>query len=169
MHKRTNFLLKICLSSLVLTAPMLAINSASISATEAQSSITKSAHKNAAKANSVGGPLAKELQGKPVVVDVFATWCAGCKNIAPTLSQLKQQYSGKVNFVVLDVTDRAKLKQTEAMAKRLGLGKFLAANKSKTSTVAIVDPATGDILAMYKNNPNKADYTKILETALAKK
>lgn len=177
MHKHANFLLKICLSSLVFTASMLAINSASISATETQSSITKIAQKNAcagknpcaAKANSVGGPLAKELQGKPVVVDVFATWCAGCKNIAPTLSQLKQQYSGKVNFVVLDVTDRAKLKQTEAMAKRLGLGKFLEANKSKTSTVAIVDPATGNILALYQNNSNKADYTKILETALANK
>ncbi|YAF94711.1 MAG: TlpA family protein disulfide reductase [Nodularia sp. CChRGM 3473] len=171
MHKHANFLLKICLISLVFTASILATTSASISATEAQSSITKSAQKNACagKANSVGGPLAKELQGKPVVVDVFATWCAGCKNIAPTLSQLKQQYSGKVNFVVLDVTDKAKLKQTEAMAQRLGLGKFLEANKSKTSTVAIVNPATGDILALYQNNSNKADYTKILETALAKK
>jgi thiol-disulfide isomerase/thioredoxin len=177
MHKHANFLLKICLSSLVFTASMVATTSASISATEAQSPITKVAQANpcasknpcAAKVNSVGGPLAKELQGKPVVVDVFATWCPGCKNIAPTLSQLKREYSGKVNFVVLDVTDKAKLKQTEAMAQRLGLGKFLEANKSKTSTVAIVDPATGNILAIFKNNPNEADYTKVLDTALAKK
>jgi thiol-disulfide isomerase/thioredoxin len=169
MHKHANFLLKICLSSLVFTASMIATTSVSISATEAQSSITKIAQTNpcAAKANSVGGPLAKELQGKPVLVDVFATWCAGCKNIAPTLSQLKREYSGKVNFVVLDVTDKAKLKETKVMAQRLGLGKFLEANKSQTSTVAIVDPTTGNILALYKNNSNKADYTKILETALA--
>ncbi|MEA5513563.1 thioredoxin family protein [Nodularia sp. UHCC 0506] len=169
MHKHANFWLKICLSSLVFTVSTVATTSASISATEAQSSITKVAQANpgAAKINSVGGPLAKELQGKPVVVDVFATWCAGCKNIAPTLSQLKQEYSGKVNFVVLDVTDKAKLRKTEAKAKKLGLGKFLAANKSKTSTVAIVDPATGNILALYQNNANKADYKKILETALA--
>jgi thiol-disulfide isomerase/thioredoxin len=171
MHNHANFLLKICLSSLVMTASMLTINSGSISATEAKSSITKVAQVNSSTAttNSLGGPLAKELQGKPVVVDVFATWCPGCQNIAPTLSQLKQQYSGKVNFVVLDVTDKAKLKQTEAMAQRLGLGKFFAANKSKTSTVAIIDPASGDILALYQNNPNKADYTNILEAALAKK
>ncbi|MBW4557607.1 MAG: thioredoxin family protein [Trichormus sp. ATA11-4-KO1] len=175
MRKHGNFLLNICLSSLVFTVSMVATTSASISATEAQSSITKLAQANpcasknpcAAKANSVGGPLAQELQGKPVVVDVFATWCPGCKNIAPTLSQLKQEYSGKVNFVVLDVTDKAKLKETQAKAEKLGLGKFLEANKSKTSTVAIVDPATGNILALYQNNANKADYTKILETALA--
>ena len=122
----------------------------------------------ASKAKSVGGPLAKELQGKPVVVDVFATWCPGCKNIAPTLSQLKQEYSDKVNFVVLDVTDQAKLQETAINANKLGLGQFLEVTKSQTSTVAIVDPATGDILAMFKNNPNKADYTKILDAALAK-
>jgi cell division protein FtsI/penicillin-binding protein 2 len=48
----------------------------------------------------------------------------------------------------------------------LGLSKFLETTKSKTSTVAIVDPATGKILAMFKNNPNKADYTKILDAPL---
>ena len=122
----------------------------------------------ASKAKSVGGPLAKELQGKPVVVDVFASWCPGCQNIAPTLSQLKQEYSDKVNFVVLDVTDQGKLQETAANAKKLGLGQFLETTKSQTSTVAIVDPATGNILAMFKNNPNKADYTKILDAALAK-
>jgi thiol-disulfide isomerase/thioredoxin len=122
----------------------------------------------ASKAQSVGSPLAQELQGKPVVVDVYATWCAGCKNIAPTLTQLKQQYSDRVNFVVLDVTDKAKLEETQAKAEKLGLGKFLEDTKSKTSTVAIVDPATGNILAMFKNNPNQDDYTQILDTALAK-
>ncbi|WP_416207923.1 TlpA family protein disulfide reductase [Coleofasciculus sp. LEGE 07092] len=122
----------------------------------------------AAKAQSVGNPLATELQGKPVVVDVFATWCASCKNIAPTLTQLKQEYSDQVNFVVLDVTDKATLEETQAKAEKLGLGKFLEDTKSKTSTVAIVDPATGNILAMFKNNPNQDDYTQILDTALAK-
>jgi thiol-disulfide isomerase/thioredoxin len=120
----------------------------------------------ASKVQSVGGPLSQKLQGKPVVVDVFATWCAGCKNIKPTLSQLKKDYADKAHFVVLDVTDKAKLKETEASAAKLGLSKFLETTKSKTSTVAIVDPATGKILAMFKNNPNKTDYTKVLDAAL---
>ncbi|MCG9893343.1 MAG: thioredoxin domain-containing protein [Thermosynechococcaceae cyanobacterium MS004] len=101
-----------------------------------------------------------------MVVDVFATWCAGCKNIKPTLSQLKQDYADKAHFVVLDVTDKGTLQETEASAAKLGLAKFLETTKSKTSTVAIVDPATGKVLAMFKNNPNKEDYTKVLDTAL---
>ena len=116
---------------------------------------------------SVGGPLADSLQGKPVVVDVFATWCAGCKNIEGTLSQLRQDYGDRVNFVVLDVTNKAKVEETEALATELGLSDFLAEKKSKTSTVAIVDPATGDILTIYKNNPNIDDYTQVLNAALA--
>ncbi len=126
----------------------------------------KKANPCAAKLQSVGGPLSQELQGKPVVVDVFATWCAGCKNIKPTLSQLKKDYADKAHFVVLDVTDKAKLKETEASAQKLGLSKFLETSKSKTSTVAIVDPATGKILAIFKNNPNKGDYTKVLDAAV---
>jgi thiol-disulfide isomerase/thioredoxin len=181
MTKSNNFFLKICLSSLVLAVSMVATTSASISASETRTSITKVAQgnpcagkknpcagKNATQA-SVGGPLAKSLQGKPVVIDVYATWCPGCKNISPTLSQLKQEYAGKVNFVVLDVTDKAKLKKTEALAKKLGLSKFLATNKSSTSTVAIVDPATGNILTTFKNNANKSDYSSVLDTALAQK
>lgn len=121
----------------------------------------------AGKLQTVGGPLAEELQGKPVVVDVFATWCAGCKNIESTLSELKEDYADTVNFVVLDVTDKGKVAETEALAESLGLSEFLEANKSKTSTVAIIDPASGDILAIYKNNPVKDDYTQVLETALA--
>ncbi len=122
----------------------------------------------ASKANSVGAPLAQELQGKPVVVDVFATWCAACKNIAPTLSQLEKDYEGKVHFVVLDVSDKLTISQAEAQAKQLGLSQFLAANKAQTGLLTIIDPATGNILAQHRNNPNLADYKTVLDKALTK-
>jgi thiol-disulfide isomerase/thioredoxin len=123
----------------------------------------------AAKGKTVGGPLAQTLQGKPVMVDIYASWCPACKNIAPTLSQLKQQYAGKVHFVVLDVSDRSTTAKSEAQAKALGLGKFFAANKTQTGSLTVVDPATGKVLAQYRNNPNKSDYTKVLNSALAQK
>jgi thiol-disulfide isomerase/thioredoxin len=120
----------------------------------------------ASKAKSVGGVLAPELQGKPVVVDVFATWCSTCKTIAPTLSQLKKDYAGKVHFVVLDVSDKSSTSQAETKAKQLKLSEFLAANQAQTGMVAIIDPATGEILAQHRNNTNLADYTTVLDTAL---
>ncbi|MCY7368668.1 MAG: redoxin family protein [Chamaesiphon sp.] len=112
-------------------------------------------------------PLAKKLQGKPVVVDIYASWCPGCKNIAPTLSQLKQQYSNKASFVVLDVTDAKATKASMKMATELGLTSFFKANKSKTSTVAIIDPATGKIMKQFQNNAEITDYSSILDRAIS--
>jgi len=122
-----------------------------------------------AQFNSVGGTLAKKLQGKPVVIDIYASWCSACKNIAPTLSQLKKEYAGKVNFVVLDVSDKSTTAQSEAIAKELGLSNFFTANKTQTGSLTIVDPATGKILSQHRNNANKSTYTKVLDAALAKR
>jgi thiol-disulfide isomerase/thioredoxin len=112
-------------------------------------------------------PLAKKLHGKPVVIDIYASWCPACQNIAPTVSQLKQQYAGKVHFVVLDVSDRASTAKSEAIARELGLSQFFADNKTQTGSLTIVNPSTGKILAQHRNNANKSAYTKVLDSALA--
>ena len=134
-----------------------------------QQSVSEAIAGESAHAQSVGGSLAKKLHGKPVVVDIYASWCPACKNIAPTLSQLKQQYAGKVHFVVLDVSDRASTAQSEAIAQELGLSDFFAANKNRTGSVTIVEPSTGKILSQNYNNPNKSTYTRVLDSALARR
>lgn len=146
-----------------------AVNSSSSVANPCSSKVNPCAAKNINAGASVGGRLAQELQGKPVVVDIYASWCPACKNIAPTVSQLKQQYAGKVNFVVLDVSDKSSSAKAEATAKKLGLSKFFAANKTQTGSLTIVDPATGKILAQHRNNPNKSAYTSVLDSAIASK
>ncbi len=112
--------------------------------------------------------LAKQLQGKPVVVDIYASWCPGCKNIAPTLSKLEQQYGTKMNLVVFDVSDAKTTQASMKKAASLGLTNFFNANKSKTSTVAIIDPATGKIVKQFQNNPELTDYTAVLDATIAK-
>ena len=126
------------------------------------------AKKTSSTGSSVGGALAQKLQGKPVVVDVYASWCPACKNIAPTISQLEKKYAGKVEFVVLDVSDKSTTDAAEAKAKELGLSEFLAANKTQTGSLTIVDPATGNILAQHRNNSAIDAYTKVLDVAIAK-
>jgi thiol-disulfide isomerase/thioredoxin len=115
----------------------------------------------------IDAPLAKQLQGKPVVVDIYASWCPGCKNIAPTLSQLKQQYGTKANFIVFDVSDSKKTQTSMKMAAKLGLTSFFNENKSQTSTVAIIDPASGKIIKQFRNNPELADYTSTLNLSIS--
>jgi thiol-disulfide isomerase/thioredoxin len=112
-------------------------------------------------------PLAKQLQGKPVVVDIYASWCPGCKNIAPTLSQLKKQYGSKASFIVFDVTDSKTTQASMKMAAKLGLTSFFSANKAQTSTVAIIDPATGKVLKQFRNNAELTEYTGIIDRAIA--
>jgi thiol-disulfide isomerase/thioredoxin len=114
------------------------------------------------------GGLAAELQGKPVVVDVYASWCPACKNVAPTLEKLKKEYAGKANFVVLDVSDKATTAKATARAKELGLDKFLAKNISQTGLIAIFDPATGKVLTEERDEPEIATYKKPLDAFIAK-
>jgi thiol-disulfide isomerase/thioredoxin len=111
-------------------------------------------------------PLAKQLQGKPVVVDIYASWCRNCKNIEPTLAQLKQLYSKKMHLVVFDVSDRKTTQASAEMAAKLGLTDFFNANKSQTSTVAIIDPASGKIIKEFQHNPNLTEYTAIIDRSI---
>lgn len=174
MDKFSHLLHNLCLNTLILSFSIVGTTASyaqtNIDADIAQldSSIIKT-NLYASKLGSVGNKLSPELQGKPVVIDIYASWCSACKNIAPTLSQLKQEYAQSVHFVVFDVTDKSATKKSQALAKELGLEDFFAANKSKTGTIVIVDPATGEILAMEKNNTDKSMYTNILDEQIAQK
>ena len=135
---------------------------------KAGSSATESQSKPEAKAVIQAGGLAAELQGKPVVVDVYASWCPVCKNVAPTLEKLKKEYAGKANFVVLDVSDKTTTAKAKARAKETGLDKFLSLNISQTGLIAVFDPATGKTLVEERGETEIATYKKPLDDFIAK-
>jgi thiol-disulfide isomerase/thioredoxin len=112
------------------------------------------------------GALSKKFQGKPVVVEIYASWCPACKNVAPTFSQLKKEYAGKANFLVFDVSDQGSTSRARNAAQQAGLGQFFSQNISQTGLIAIIDPATGNILTQHRNNPDKSDYTSVLDAAI---
>jgi thioredoxin 1 len=41
----------------------------------------------------------------PVLVDFTATWCGPCKQIAPFIDQLADEYAGKMKVAKLDIDD----------------------------------------------------------------
>ncbi|NEQ35529.1 MAG: thioredoxin fold domain-containing protein [Okeania sp. SIO3I5] len=40
---------------------------------------------------------------KPSIVEFYANWCTTCQAMAPELEEIRQQYAGNANFVMLNV------------------------------------------------------------------
>ena len=65
--------------------------------------------------------LSQVLDGKPVVLNVWASWCPPCVAELPHFEQAAKDYEGRVNFMMVNFTDGSR----ETMA---GAKAFLAQN-----------------------------------------
>ena len=46
-----------------------------------------------------------DFQGKPVVVNFWASWCGPCKSEMPDFEEMYQQYGDEVHFLMVNMTD----------------------------------------------------------------
>ena len=49
--------------------------------------------------------LLAELEGTPVLVNIWASWCAPCRDEAPHLASAHQAFGDRVQFLGLDILD----------------------------------------------------------------
>ncbi len=43
--------------------------------------------------------------GKPIIIDVWAPWCAPCRMTKPILEKLSQEYAGKIEFLPINADE----------------------------------------------------------------
>ena len=63
-----------------------------------------------------------ELKGKPVVINFLTTWCGYCSIELPYFISAKEEYSGQVEFLFIDVQE--KLSEVKAYADKKGYDNF---------------------------------------------
>jgi len=115
----------------------------------------------------MGDKMDKMSDAKVTVALIRADWCGACQKVDPLLAELREQYKDRINFVTLDVTTDEKTAEAAATARKLGLNKFFAANKKKTSTVVVVG-AKNKILYQTVYNFDRNAYVKAFDEAIAK-
>lgn len=112
------------------------------------------------------GKLGPSLQGKAVLVRIHADWCASCGASQPTLDKILKTYSRMITYVEFDVTNLKTTAAAAQKAKRLGLGRFFEAYKSATSTVGIINPGDGVVVATLYGDSDALDYSRALDRVL---
>ncbi|NJK60301.1 MAG: thioredoxin family protein [Oscillatoriales cyanobacterium SM2_1_8] len=116
---------------------------------------------------SVGGKLAADLQGKPVVVQIKSRNCPMCKAMEPTMGAVKSTYRGRVTFVTLDVTDAAAVREAEKVATQAGLQNFLRDAQTRTGLILAVNPGSGAVWEQFRPGATETQIATVLDRAIA--
>ena len=103
---------------------------------------------------------------KPFVIKLHARWCPVCMMTKGVWSEIAASYSGRVNLVVFDFTDRATTEASRAEARRLGLEAFFDENVGWTGTIAVVDGGTRNTLALIHGSRDVAEYRAAIDASL---
>jgi thiol-disulfide isomerase/thioredoxin len=106
-------------------------------------------------------------EAKPVVAIIRADWCPACQKIEPFMKELVKEYDGRLDFVVFDVTNDAKVKESEMIAAKQGLTEFFKIYKERTSTIVVFDLKQKQLFKTDHNYDRNA-YVKAFDSAIAK-
>ncbi len=119
----------------------------------------------------------KDLKGKYVYIDVWATWCGPCRGEIPYLQKLEEHFKGKnIVFVSISIDKQSaheKWKKMIADKKMGGIQLFAGADKSFTAAYRVnsiprfilIDP-NGNVVASRTTRPSQPQTKELLEKLL---
>ncbi|HSI88487.1 MAG TPA: TlpA disulfide reductase family protein [Pyrinomonadaceae bacterium] len=82
--------------------------------------------------------------GKPLLINFWATWCVPCREEFPDLVKLDAEYKGRIDFITITLDFEEELET--------GVPKFLAEMKASMPTYLLVTPdETAAIAAVSKD------------------
>ncbi|MGB3532334.1 MAG: thioredoxin family protein [Microcoleaceae cyanobacterium] len=95
--------------------------------------------------------------GKPTLMEFYANWCTSCQAMAEDMAQLRQQYEGQVNFVMLNVDNSKWL--PEVLEYRVdGIPHFVFLNKQAEAIAQTIGEIprsvmSGNLDSLIEGNP----------------
>ena len=106
-----------------------------------------------------------ECPEKPYVVMIHADWCGKCRAFESTWIGIKDEFDESATFLKLDVTDRVAYENSRAEAKRRGFSKFFMKYRSQSGTVAVLDCATHETVAIVTGERDPSKYREAISRA----
>jgi thiol-disulfide isomerase/thioredoxin len=104
---------------------------------------------------------------RPYVVKLHAQWCPVCMLTKGAWSQIAERYAGRVNLLVVDVTNEETAAASRQEAQRLGLERFFDEHSGITGAVAVVDGRSNEVAAFLPGRLALADYARAIDASLA--
>jgi thiol-disulfide isomerase/thioredoxin len=87
--------------------------------------------------------LLADLEGIPVVVNLWATWCEPCVREMPLLADAARRFDGQIQFVGIDISDARD--SARAFVRKMGIpypNLFDVTGSIKAAVGAVGQPAT---------------------------
>ena len=103
---------------------------------------------------------------RPFVVKLHAQWCPICMLTKGVWAEIEERYAGRVNLLVIDVTNAETAAASAQEAARLGLERFFDEHSGITGAVAVVDGASNEVTAFLPGKLPLEDYTDAIDARL---
>ncbi len=90
-----------------------------------------------------------ELRGRPVVLNLWGTWCAPCLKEIPDLMQLEREFAAQgLQLLAVAMDDPAEFAMVDSFRKRFfaDFDSYLRNEPDMDTLVSVVDPAWNELL-----------------------